>query len=280
LTIISFHGILQYASEVPDMKSAFIRKMRKANGLSMADVAKKLGMTRQTYTLIEEGTRELSLSEAMALAAALGLEFDDFLKEKEPRAITAEVTYSQTPKAVVADEDIRISIPAQHVEKFKQVFLYLLSKVGGLPNVGETVLYKLLYFIDFDYYELYETQLMGLSYIRNHHGPTPLLFKKVIDQLIGEKAIEKVKSEFYRYPQTKYLINPRLKVDLSGLTAQELAHINWEMDRLAGQSAAQLSEFSHKDVPWITTESGTLIEYEAVFYRLPETSVRTYDERD
>ncbi len=45
--------------------------------------------------------------------------------------------------------------------KFKEVLLYILGKVGSLPNVGETVIYKLLYFIDFDYFEMYEEQLIG-----------------------------------------------------------------------------------------------------------------------
>jgi len=31
-----------------------------------------------------------------------------------------------------------------------------------------TVLYKILYFIDFDYYEKYEEQLMGALYIKNN----------------------------------------------------------------------------------------------------------------
>lgn len=75
--------------------------------------------------------------------------------------------------------DIRISIPENNIEKFKQVFLYILSKVGARPNVGQTVLYKLLYFIDFDYYELYEKQLMGLSYIAKRFK-RQIIWKKIV----------------------------------------------------------------------------------------------------
>lgn len=75
--------------------------------------------------------------------------------------------------------DIRISIPENNIEKFKQVFLYILSKVGAKPNVGQTVLYKLLYFIDFDYYELYEKQLMGLSYIAKRFK-RQIIWKKIV----------------------------------------------------------------------------------------------------
>jgi hypothetical protein len=54
----------------------------------------------------------------------------------------------------------RISVPAENVEKFKQALLYITQKIGALPNVGQTVLYKILYFCDFDYYEKFEEQLI------------------------------------------------------------------------------------------------------------------------
>ena len=51
-----------------------------------------------------------------------------------------------------------------------------------------TVLYKLLYFIDFDYYEKFEDQLVGATYIKNHFGPTPVEFKKIVDSLQESKV--------------------------------------------------------------------------------------------
>jgi hypothetical protein len=80
-------------------------------------------------------------------------------------------------------ENVRIHIPQKNIEKFKQVLLYVLNKVGAKPNVGQTVIYKLLYFIDFDYYEKYEKQLMGLTYMKNTFGPTPMEFKSVVDEM-------------------------------------------------------------------------------------------------
>ena len=65
-----------------------------------------------------------------------------------------------------------------------------LGKVGAKPNVGETVLYKLLYFIDFNYYEKYEEQLIGATYIKNHHGPTPIEFQAIVNEMIEKKEIE------------------------------------------------------------------------------------------
>lgn len=64
-----------------------------------------------------------------------------------------------------ADSGLRISGPQKNVKKFKETLLYLLTRAGGKPNVGETVLCKLLYFIDFDHYEKYEERLVGADVV-------------------------------------------------------------------------------------------------------------------
>ena len=152
--------------------------------------------------------------------------------------------------------------------------LYILNKVGSKPNIGETVIYKLLYFIDFDFYEKYEEQMIGATYIKNHYGPTPVEFKKIVGQMT-DKEIDRVKSSYFNFPQTKYL--PLRKPDLTKLKASEVEIIDSVLSKLSDMNAGQISDYSHNDVPWLTTEEGEIIEYEAVFYRTAPYSVRDYD---
>ncbi|GHT15435.1 hypothetical protein AGMMS49573_01830 [Endomicrobiia bacterium] len=84
------------------------------------------------------------------------------------------------------------------------MFIYIINKIGAEANVGQTVLYKLLYFIDFNYYELFEEQLMGIKYIKNKFGPTPVDFAKIIQQMQEAGDCEEIKSEYY-YEQIKIL---------------------------------------------------------------------------
>jgi len=171
---------------------------------------------------------------------------------------------------------IRINVPQKNLEKFKEVFLYILNKVGSKPNIGETVIYKLLYFIDFDFYEKFEEQLVGATYIKNRYGPTPIEFKKISEKMIEEEDTMKVESSYFNYPQTKYL--PLRRADLSKLKANEIEVIDDVLNRLSDMNAAQISEHSHNDVPWLTTEDGEIIEYESAFYRTSPYSVREYGE--
>jgi transcriptional regulator with XRE-family HTH domain len=258
------------------MLSEFIKQLRKKHNFSQEFLASKIGLSRPTYVQIEQGERDITITEAQKLAALFDISFELFLQGKEETE--AVVNIKKRKKQPQKEKcDIRISVPQEKVDKFEQVLLYILKKVGGKPNVGMTVLYKLLYFIDFDYYEKYENQLMGLIYLKNHHGPTPLLFKNLINTMIKSGNVEVIKSKFYQFPQTKYLINPDIEPDLSILNGQEQKHVDWELERLSDLTANQLTELSHKDVPWISAENGNSLDYESVFYRTSETSVRKYE---
>ena len=259
------------------MLAKFIQEQRKERNLSQDFVALALLISRPTYMQIEQGKRDLTITEAKKLAKVFGISFESFLEEKADAKTVVKIVGK---KKLVRDSQIRISVPQEKADKSRQVLLYILKKVGGKPNVGMTVLYKLLYFIDFDYYEKYEDQLMGLVYQKNHYGPTPLLFEYLIEDMVKNGEVEIIKSKFYKFPQTKYLVKPDVEPDLSVLNGKEQEHIDWELQRLSDLTATQLSDLSHRDVPWLSAEDGKPLDYESVFYRTTETSVREYDSTD
>lgn len=254
----------------------FIKSLRRERGFSQLEIAKKLGISRSSYVAFEQGKRDLALSEAAELSRVFQISLEDIQIGK---ISLPEVVFEKTKKTkkISHGPQERISIPIERVEKFKQVLLYVLSKVGGKPNIGQTVLYKLLYFIDFDYYEKFEEQLIGARYMRNTHGPTPVAFAKIIRELEDDCKIETIKSKFYKYDQTKYLVNPKEAINLSNLSGTEIAHIDWELNRLSDLTATQISALSHKDTPWLVAKEKEIMDYEYVFYRPAETSVREYE---
>ncbi|MBU1289641.1 DUF4065 domain-containing protein [Patescibacteria group bacterium] len=251
-----------------------IKLLREENNFSQGYLAEKLKMSRPTYTQIEKGGRELTVLEAQKLASLFSMSLNDFLSEGKKKIETELAKEKKIKK--IAKPEMRIIMPRANAQKFKEVLLYLLEKVGARPNIGETAIYKLLYFIDFDYYEKFEEQLIGAKYIKNHFGPTPIEFKKITDRMIANGEIEKVKSKHFQYEQKKYL--PRCSADLKILSAQEIQHIDNVLNRLAWKNAKELSEYSHSDTPWRVHEAGEEISYETVFYRDDDHSVRNYDD--
>jgi len=249
-----------------------VKELREQLGMSQQRLADLLGVARPTISQIESAERKVSADELIKLAEIFNISVERLVDvKKEP-----EVILKESKKRKERSPQIRINVPQRNLEKFKEVFLYIINKVGSKPNIGETVIYKLLYFIDFNFYEKYEEQLIGATYIKNRYGPTPVEFKKITDKMIKEGEIEKVESKYFEYPQTKYL--PLRKANLSEVRANEIEAIDDVLNRLSDMSAAQISGYSHNDVPWLTTEDGEVIEYESVFYRTPPYSVREYDE--
>ena len=171
---------------------------------------------------------------------------------------------------------MRVSVPDFKREKFENVVLYVLNNCAGKPNVGETVLYKLLYFLDFNYYELYEEQLTGATYIKLPHGPAPKEFKSIVNSMIENKKLRRIKTKYHNYPQTRYI--PLVDYDLTPLKATEKQVIDNVIAKLSCLTASSISEYSHKDMPWLASKEGEKINYELAFYRELPYSVRDYEE--
>jgi len=251
-----------------------IRELREKTGMSQDVLARKMKLPRPAISQIESGARKIATDELLRFSQTFHIPVDDLLNPgKEPEVCLHEGKEEKEPKP-----RMRISVPQKNLQKFKEVLLYILNKVGSKPNIGETVIYKLLYFIDFDFYEKYEEQLIGATYMKNQYGPTPVEFARIVEQMIKKAEIEKVKSDYFNYPQTKYL--PRNRPDLTKFKASEIGVIDDVLNKLSDMNASQISDYSHGDIPWITTSEGEVIEYEAVFYRTPPYSVRAYAEEN
>src|SRR4030042_4863248 len=178
-----------------------IKELRTQKGVSQQRLAELLGISRPAISQMERGGRKVSADELDRMAKTFNVSVNTLLdREKEP-----EVILKEGPKGRKAQPSTRINVPQKNVEKFKEVLLYMLTKVGSKPNIGETVIYKLLYFIDFDFYEKYEEQLMGATYIKNHYGPTPVEFKDIVEEMIKRGEIVRVTSKYFNNPQRKYL---------------------------------------------------------------------------
>ena len=106
------------------MLSKFIKQLRKKNNLTQEFLASELGISRPTYVQIEQGERDLTITEAEKLASIFGISFEDFRHGKDS-AITAEI---KKDKAKLKEEkqEMRISVPQKNLEKFKEVLLYVL----------------------------------------------------------------------------------------------------------------------------------------------------------
>ncbi len=245
--------------------------LRKLKGLSQGELAKSIEMSRSSLTQIELGNRNVDILELQKLALVLSFSLDDFMSVNfSANQVIADQTENKSKKVE------RISVPILNINKLKNVLLYILERCAGKPNVGETVLYKLLYFSDFNYYEQYEEHLTGASYRKLPFGPVPQKLDLVINGMIDDKQLKRIKTEFHGYPQIRYL--PLEKADLTELKASEKDVIDRVIDQMSDWSASAISNYSHKDLPWEVTDEGREISYELAFYREHPYSARNYSD--
>ncbi len=251
---------------------------RRERDLTQEELAKILGIPRTAVTQLEAGRRDLSAIELQRLAYALNLSIDTLLTASYETDAVKEPEGAYTLTTAHEQATDRISEPIFYQEKFRNILLYILSKCSGKPNVGETLLCKLLYFCDFDYYEIYEEHLTGARYLKMAYGPVPEEMSTTVKGMAANGEIQKIKTEFFGKPQTRYL--PLIKPNLRTFSAAEKEVIDSVIERMSDWTALMITNYSHNDKPWRATEMNRPIDYELVFYRRPPYSVRIYDENE
>lgn len=145
-------------------------------------------------------------------------------------------------------------------EKFKTVLHYIIDEI----NVSRGVIFKLLYFADFNFYELYEKPLTNEIYKKYPQGPVPSHFNNIKRELEKEKLITEN-------------LNSLKRPNIDVLSTEELNVINGVIAKLSKMNASQISEYCYGDMPWRATKDYEDINYEFVFYRDPKYCVRKYD---
>jgi transcriptional regulator with XRE-family HTH domain len=230
-----------------------IKNLRIEAGLSQSDVAMKMGLSRQAVGQIETGDRAVDGIELLHLAELFSISVDSLLTEPE------KITERFSGK-------LRIVFKKK---KLRNLLLYILSRCGGKPNVGETVLYKLLYFIDFDSFEMRSEPVTGMQYVKLQFGPVPAQkqYLPVIKEMESDGELQIITQVYKGMAQKKYVA--LADADLDDLPASELKVIDSVIDRLSDMTATQIKAYAHEDIPWQVTEAEGVIDYRLVFERTP-----------
>jgi transcriptional regulator with XRE-family HTH domain len=247
-----------------------IQMLRKEKSISQETLSKALDIPRPSISQIENGNRELSFSEFQKLLHLLEISYEQFVE------LTQKPTDNQKFKTSKINKKIKFNS-----EKFEQLLLYILQKCGSSPNVGETVLYKLLYFCDFDFFEIFESPLTGMKYKRMQYGPVPdqKLFNPIIKDMRFNGWIERV-TQPYKHDtiQTRYLNFIEADLSAFGSDLEKVLKVaDSVISKFSHLSARQIEDHVHKDYPWQSHKNGEEIDYGSVFQRTGEFAQRDYD---
>ena len=146
-------------------------------------------------------------------------------------------------------------------KKYQNAVLYLCRKLKGEIR-GKKKLAKLLYFVDFDFYEKNQESITGDVYKALPMGPVPVALEEITAEMMNKKmlAIEQVEEREGYNPTEVYrsLTAP----DLSVFDDEEKKMLDRVIVRYGHLTGKQLEELSHTEAPYIGTEPRKEIAYE------------------
>lgn len=150
-------------------------------------------------------------------------------------------------------------------KKYRQAVLFFANKVRN-GTLGKLKLMKLLYFLDFDFFEKYGRSVTGDQYLRFENGPVPHMAEKMLKKMDGRdiKISRRSVADGYREQQ---LVEPLKPFDVSVFSKEELLMLEEVADKWEKFSGAEMKNASHGEAPWIATAPDEVIDYNLSYYR-------------
>lgn len=152
----------------------------------------------------------------------------------------------------------RVSKPVYDGRKQENVILYFLNTINN-AYLGLTKLMKLLYYVDFEFYEKEGRSVTGDQYVAQYYGPVPQHAMDLLRKLEKSGKIHSEKGILGKYDQIKYY--PKGEYHPSVFDSKELAHIEHVAKRFEHWTASQMTNQTHEEYPWQVTHLGDVIDY-------------------
>lgn len=149
--------------------------------------------------------------------------------------------------------------------KYKNTVLFFANKIRN-GTLGKLKLMKLLYFLDFDFFEKYGKSVTGDEYLRFENGPVPHMGEKFIKAMEG-KEIRIVKKKMPNGYRDQQHIEPLKDFDVQLFSKEELLMMEEIADKWEKFSGSEMKEASHGEAPWIATAPDGVIDYNLAYYR-------------
>lgn len=219
-----------------------ISSLRKESNISQESLAEKLEISRQTLINIENGKRDLTISEIQKLSQIFDIEPIIFLGGKN------------TPKSSF---DF-----AKSFEKFRQVVLNCINFGADNDNkITKTKLAKLVYLCDFANFYSNLEPMTGMEYKKLPQGPVATEYFSIIDCSESINVIPSGRA---------FMISLNEKPSTSALSESELDLIKKVCTKWKDKNTDDIVKFTHEQMPWFSCQEGEVIPYELITAEEPE----------
>lgn len=143
------------------------------------------------------------------------------------------------------------------LKKFLNAALFFMNQV---PQLTKTKLNKLMFYMDFKYFQTHTVSITGIPYARINYGPVPDQYSLLYGLMAAQELvlIEEASADQYTWEY----FDARTHADESVFNVDELDVLRQVATRFKDQSARQISEISHQEDAWKKTPNSEQISYE------------------
>lgn len=152
-------------------------------------------------------------------------------------------------------------------KKYRNAILYLTGKIGRGSVWGKKKMYKLLYFLDFDFFEKYERPITGDIYHKLQMGPAPSYFDAIAADLKKEGLLDITKTKVCPGYNDAFIYKALAKPDISVFDKSEVEMLERVIKKYGDKSGTELETITHKEAPYLAVEDGEEIPLELSHYR-------------
>ena len=150
-------------------------------------------------------------------------------------------------------------------KKYKNAILFFAKKIQN-GTLGKLKMMKLLYFLDFDFFEKYGRSVTGDEYLRFEYGPVPRMGEKILKEMSGNE-IQITKCKIADGLNDQMHIEALKDFDMNVFTKEELLMLEEVADKWEKFAGTEMKNASHGEAPWIATKSNDVIDYNLAYYR-------------
>jgi len=150
-------------------------------------------------------------------------------------------------------------------KKYKNAILFFAKKIQN-GTLGKLKLMKLLYFLDFDFFEKYGRSVTGDEYLRFEYGPVPRMGEKMLKKMSGNE-IRITNRKMPKGYNDQQHIEPLAEFNPKVFTKEEILMLEEVADKWEKFTGAEMKSASHGEAPWIATKQDDVIDYNLVYYR-------------
>lgn len=149
-------------------------------------------------------------------------------------------------------------------KKYQQTILFLLNSAANNTLLGKVKLFKLLYYVDFDHYQAYQTPVTGEVYYKWPYGPVGDSSEKLLREMESEEMLSITKQQVGDFSQ--YVFKP-LDQPSGIFSPSETEILERVVQKWANHTTNEIIAATHGEAPWRAVEMWEEIPYSLTFYR-------------